>query len=165
MRPLQLAASFIWCALERKALRDFDLSQGRANGSFAKYGRYCPCTPRTRLVPGRQMDDDGSLSQALAILAVAGIGLIALLFSADALEPRSHSDTIQTLAASPAPRARQDLAGGTAAQPKSEPGALKKIGPAARAARAEVPSKNNRVTRSIGNRHNGLVNRLSIKGQ
>ncbi len=111
------------------------------------------------------MDDDGSLSQALAVLAVAGIGLIALLFGADALEPSSHSDTVQTLATSPAPRARPNLAGGTAAQPKSEPEALKKIEPAARAARAEVPPKNNRITRSIGNRPNGLVDRFSIKGQ
>ncbi|MGB8893667.1 MAG: hypothetical protein WCD13_05045, partial [Pseudolabrys sp.] len=51
------------------------------------------------------------------------------------------------------------------AQPKSEPEALDKIKPAARAARAEAPPENNRVTRPIDYKPNGLVDKFSIKGQ
>jgi hypothetical protein len=57
-----------------------------------------------------------------------------------------------------------------AAQPKLEPEVLEKIGPAARAARAEAPPKNNRVTQPTGRRQNHdltnqLADRFSIKGQ
>jgi hypothetical protein len=52
-----------------------------------------------------------------------------------------------------------------AAQPKSKAEALEKIEPAARAARAEAPPQNKRVTRPIEDRKNRLVDRFSIKGQ
>jgi hypothetical protein len=52
-----------------------------------------------------------------------------------------------------------------ATQPKSKPEALDKIKPAARAARAEALSENNRVTWPIDYKQNGLVDRFSIEGQ
>jgi hypothetical protein len=121
---------------------------------------------------------------ALAFLAVVGFALIALLFVADATLERSspvivtsdriglperwHPDTIQILTTAPAPAPAPDMTSQAvlAAQPKSEPEKLwKKIEPAARAARAEAPPENDRVTRPIDNRQNGLVDRFSIKGQ
>jgi hypothetical protein len=117
----------------------------------------------------------------LAFLAVAGFALIALLFVADATLERSspvivtsdriglperwHSDTIQTLTTAPAPAPDMTSQAVLAAQPRSEPKALEKIEPAAHAARAEAPPENNRVTREIDYRQNGLVDRFSIKGQ
>jgi hypothetical protein len=52
-----------------------------------------------------------------------------------------------------------------AAQPKSKPEALDQIDPAARAARAEAPPENNRVTQPIDYQQNRLVDRFSIKDQ
>ena len=57
-----------------------------------------------------------------------------------------------------------------AAQPKSEPDALAKIHPEARAARAEAPPESKRVTQSIDHeqnhyRENQSFDRFSIKGQ
>jgi hypothetical protein len=117
----------------------------------------------------------------LAFLAVVGFALIALLFVADATLERSspvivtsdrmglperwHPDTIQTLTTAPAPAPDMTSQAVLAAQPKSEPKALKKIEPAALAARAEAPPKNNPVTREIEYRQNRLVDRFSIKGQ
>ena len=115
----------------------------------------------------------------IAYFAVVGIALIALLFVADATLERSspvigtsehiglperwHPDTIQILTTTPAPA--PDMASQTvlAAQPKPE--ALEKIEPAARAARAEAPPENNRVTQPIDYRLNRSVDRFSIKGQ
>ena len=122
----------------------------------------------------------------LAYLEVVGFVLAALLFVADATLERSspvivtsdrvglperwHFDTIQTLSTAPAPAPDMTSPAVLAAQPKSEPEVLEKIGPAARAARAEAPPKNNRVTQPTGRRQNhGLTNQLadrfSIKGQ
>ena len=117
----------------------------------------------------------------LAYFVVVGFALIALLFVADAtlersspvivtsdhigLPERSHSDTIQTLTTAPAPAPDMTSPAVLVAQPKSEPEALEKIEPAARAARAEAPTENNRVTRPIDYQQNRLVDRFSIKGQ
>jgi len=122
----------------------------------------------------------------LAYLEVVGFILVALLFVADAtlehsspaivtsdrigLPERWHSDTIQTLTTAPAPAPDMTSPTVRAAQPKSEPDILDKIGPAARAARAEAPPKNNRLTQPTGHRQNHyqtnqLVDRFSIKGQ
>ena len=123
----------------------------------------------------------------LAYLAVVGFVLVALLFVANATLERSspvivtsdrvglperwHSDTIQTLSTAPPPAPDMTSPAVLAAQPKSEPEVLEKIGPAARAARAEAPPRNNRVTRPTGHRQNHdhqtnqLADRFSIKGQ
>jgi len=122
----------------------------------------------------------------LAYLEVVGFVLVALLFVADATLERSspvivtsdrvglpkpwHSDTIQTLSTAPAPAPDMTSPAVRAAQPKPEPDILDKIGPAARAARAEAPPKNNRLTQPTGHRKNHdqtnqLVDRFSIKGQ
>jgi len=96
-------------------------------------------------------------------LVVAAYALIALLFVAEAtLEPRSspvivtsqriglpesrRRDPIQTLTARPAPAVDMTSQAVLAAQPKSVSDDLEKIGSAARAARAEAPSKDRRVT-------------------
>jgi hypothetical protein len=112
--------------------------------------------------------------------------LVALLFVANAtlessspvivtsnrvgLPERWHSDTTQILTTAPAPPPDMTSSAVLAAQPKSEPEALKKIGPRARAARAEAPSNDNRVTRPVDYRQNlaqtnELADRFSIKGQ
>ena len=121
----------------------------------------------------------------LAYFEVVGFVLAALLFVADAtlernspaivtsdrvgLPERWHSDTIRTLTTAPAPAPDMTSPAVRAAQPKSGPKVLEKIGPAARAARAEAPPKNNRLTQpSHGqNRYqtNQLIDRFSIKGQ
>ena len=122
----------------------------------------------------------------LAYLEVVGFVLVALLFVADATLERSspvvvasdriglperwHSDTIQTLTTAPAPAPDMTSPAVRVAQPKPEPDILDKIGPAARAARAEAPPKNNRLTQPTGHRKNHdqtnqLVDRFSIKGQ
>ena len=122
----------------------------------------------------------------LAYFEVVGFVLAALLFVADAtlernspaivtsdrvgLPERWHSDTIRILTTAPAPAPDMTSPAVRAAQPRSEPDILDKIGPAARAARAEAPSKNNRVTQSTGHRQNHdqtneLTDGFSIKGQ
>jgi hypothetical protein len=116
-----------------------------------------------------------------AFLAVVGFALTALLFVADATLERSspvivtsdriglperwRPDTINTLTTAPAPAPDMTSQAVLAAQPKSEPKALEKIGPAARAARAEAPPQNNPVTREIDYRQNRLVDRFSVKDQ
>ena len=119
---------------------------------------------------------------ALPFLAVVAVVLVALLYVADAtLEPSSpmivssdrvglpkpwHPDTIQILTTASTSRDVMSGAGaGVAAQPKSEHEALQKIEPAARAARAEAPLKNNRPTRPIDYPVNSSVDRFSIQGQ
>jgi len=122
----------------------------------------------------------------LAYLELVGFVLVALLFVADAtlervspvivtsdrvgLPERWHSDTIQTVSTAPAPAPDMTSPAVRAAQPNLEPEVLEKIGPAARAARAEAPPKNNRLTQPTGHRKNHdqtnqLVDRFSIKGQ
>ena len=123
---------------------------------------------------------------ALAFLAAVGIALIALLCVADATLERSspviptservglperwHPDTVQILTSAPAPAPDMTSPPVLAAQPKPEPDVLEKIGPAARAARAEAPPKNRRVTQPIDRwqnhyQKNQLVDRFSIKDQ
>ena len=119
---------------------------------------------------------------ALAFLAVAGLALIALLFVASAtLEPglppivtsqRSglpevrRPDVAQTFSAAPAPAPAPDMTSQAvlAAQPKSAPDALAKIGSAARAARAEAPRKDKVVTQTLNYQVTPLLDRFSIKG-
>ena len=73
----------------------------------------------------------------------------------------------QALTTAPAPVSDMTMISQTAlaAQPKSELGALEKIKPAARAARAEAPPKNNRITRPAASPQNRLSDRFSIQGQ
>jgi hypothetical protein len=124
----------------------------------------------------------------LAFFAVAGSVLIALLFLADATlekndspvivtsqrsglpEPPRHRDEIHILITTPTPAPDMTSPAVLAAQPKSEPDALAKIHPEARAARAEAPPENKRVTQSIDheqnhNRENQSFDKFSIKGQ
>jgi hypothetical protein len=118
---------------------------------------------------------------ALTFLAMVGLALVALLFVADAtLEPSSplivtsdrvglperwRADTGQTLTTAPAAAPDMTSQAILAAQPKSELGALEKIKPAARAARAEAPPKNNHITRPAASPQNRLFDRFSIQGQ
>jgi hypothetical protein len=117
----------------------------------------------------------------LAFLAFVGLALVALLFVADAtlerdllvivssdrvgLPPPWHTGTTQILTPPPAPAPDMTSQAVLAAQPRSKPPALEKIGPAARAARAEAPPNNNRRPWSTDDRQNSLVDRFSIKGQ
>ena len=73
----------------------------------------------------------------------------------------------QALTTAPAPVSDMTMTSQTAlaAQPKSELGALEKIKPAAGAARAEAPPKNNRITRPAASPQNRLFDRFSIQGQ
>ena len=116
----------------------------------------------------------------LAFFGVVGFVLMALLFVADATLERSspvivtsdriglpdrwHSDTIQTLTTAPAPAPDMTSQAVLVAQPKSEPEALDKIKPAARAARAEAPPENNRVSQTLNYQATPLFDRFSIKG-
>ena len=127
---------------------------------------------------------------ALAFLAVAGLALIALLFVAnETLEPgsppivtsqrsrlpeiRRPDDVAQTSGATPPPAPDMTTQAVLAAQPKSAPDALAKIGSAARAARAEAPPKNkraeapfknDRVSQTLNYQVAPLLDRFSIKG-
>jgi hypothetical protein len=120
---------------------------------------------------------------ALTFVAVVGLALVALLFVAGAtLEPSSpliatservglperwRPETSQPPTTAPAPTSDMTTTSQAvlAAQPKSELGALEKIKPAARAARAEAPPKNNRVTQPAASPQNRLSDQFSIKGQ
>ena len=100
-------------------------------------------------------------------LVLAAYALIALLFVANAtLESRSspvivtsqriglpeswRPDPIQTLTTRPAPTVDMTSQAVPAAQTKLVSDDLEKIGSAARAARAEAPLKDSRVTQPIG---------------
>jgi hypothetical protein len=87
----------------------------------------------------------------LGFLAVVGLALITLLFIANAtLEP--SLPVVVTRTAAPA-------------LPPNMPSQAVVIAPkSASDARAEAPSKNNRVRRSIGYQQVPLVDRFSIKG-
>jgi hypothetical protein len=101
---------------------------------------------------------------ALSFLAFVGFALIALLFYGNAtLEPISPGlvTTHHTAApATPAP----NLSAHIAPQPQSAPDALAKIGVVARAARAEAPPKNNRISQTLNYQVTPLLDRFSIKG-
>ncbi len=117
----------------------------------------------------------------LAFLAFVGIALVALLFVADATLERDapviitseriglpapwHPGTTQSLTSTPAPAPDMTSQAVLAAQPVSKPKAVEKIEPAARAARAEAPSKYDRLPQAANDRQYGLVDRFSIKGQ
>ncbi|HET7806627.1 MAG TPA: hypothetical protein VFL53_20500 [Pseudolabrys sp.] len=129
---------------------------------------------------------------ALTFLAVAGLGLIALLFLADATLEKSaspviatsqrsglpesslHSDNIPVLTTAPAPAPDMELPAVRDAQPKPEFQNQLKIHPAARAARAEAPPQNpyvappnTYVAPSVNDhyRRSQVFDRFSIKGQ
>jgi hypothetical protein len=117
----------------------------------------------------------------LAYFGVVGFVLVALLFVADAtLEHSSpvivtsnrvglpkpwRPDTVQTLVTAPVPAPDMTSQAVLVAQPKSEPKALERAGPIARAARAEAPTERNRVTSPIDHPQKRLVDRASNEGQ
>ena len=98
---------------------------------------------------------------ALSFLAFVGFALIALLFYGNAtLEPISPEMVTPHHAVAPAPNMTSQVE----LQPKSAPDALAKIGHVARAARAEAPPKNNRVSQTLNYQVTPLLDRFSIKG-
>ena len=100
---------------------------------------------------------------ALSFLAFVGLALIALLFYGNAtLEPISPEIVTTHHAVAPAPAPNMTLQ--VVPQPKSAPDALAKIGHVARAARAEAPPKNNRVSQTLNYQVTPLLDRFSIKG-
>lgn len=122
---------------------------------------------------------------ALAFLAMAGSVLVALLFLADATLEKSDSPVIATsqrsglpessprsdrmniLTTAPAPEPDMTLKVVRDAQPRPEPLDPMKIHPEARAARAEAPPENMRVTQPLNYQHRRSqeFDRFSIKGQ
>ena len=122
---------------------------------------------------------------ALAFLAVAGLGLIALLLYADATLEKSDSpviatsqrsglpesslrfDRIHILTTAPAPAPDMASKAVRDAQPKPEPQDPMKIHPEAHAARAEAPPQETRVTQPMNYqyRRSQVFDRFSIKGQ
>ena len=122
---------------------------------------------------------------ALAFLAMAGSVLVALLFLADATLEKSdspviatsqrsglpesspRSDRINILTTAPAPEPDMTLKVVRDAQPKPDPQDPVKIHPEARAARAEAPPENARVTQPLNYQHRRgqEFDRFSIKGQ
>ena len=122
---------------------------------------------------------------ALAFLAVAGLALIALLFFADATLEKGDSpviatsqrsglpesslrfDKIHILTTAPAPAPDMTSRAVRDAQPKAEPQDPLKINPEARAAQAEVPPQDTRVTQPMNYqyRRSQVLDRFSIKGQ
>ena len=124
---------------------------------------------------------------ALTFLAVVGLVLVALLFVADAtleiglpvivtsqrsgLSVPWHPDPIGALSAAPTRASDMTSKAVLAAEPKPASEAPTTIGPAARAARAEAPPKNRRVTQPIDRRvtrpidhQQNQFDRFSIKG-
>src|SRR5262249_34286842 len=103
---------------------------------------------------------------ALGFLAVVGLALIALLFASQryGLPELPHPDAMKLLPIAQAPAPDITTQAVLAAQPKSAPEALAKIGSVARAARAEAPPKDKRVTQPIHYQQTSLFDRFSIKG-
>jgi len=115
---------------------------------------------------------------ALAFLAVVGLALVALLFVADATLEKTppvivtsertglptpwHPDTVKTLTTVSAPAPDMSSQAILAAQP---PDALAKVGPAARAARAEAAPKKKHAQQPFDFQQNHFVDRFSAKGQ
>ena len=92
---------------------------------------------------------------ALSFLAFVGLALIALLFYGNAtLEPISPAPV--TLA--------PNVTAQPVSQPQPAPDAVAEIGRAARAARAEAPPKNKRVSQTLNYQVTPLLDRFSIKG-
>src|SRR5215510_3965000 len=127
-------------------------------------GFFCACVLGNRtLLNAFELRDWSAAMPIFHFLVLAAYALIALLFAANStLEPRSspvivtsqriglpesrRPDPIQTITARPAPAVDMTSQAVLAAQPKSVSDDLEKIGSAARAARAEAPSKDRRVT-------------------
>ena len=100
---------------------------------------------------------------ALSFLAFVGFALIALLFYGNAtLEPISPA--LVTTHHAVAPAAAASNVAQIATQPQSARDALSTIGHAARAARAEAPPKNKRVSQTLNYQVTPLMDRFSIKG-
>jgi len=100
---------------------------------------------------------------ALSFLAFVGLALIALLFYGNAtLEPISPD--LVAIHHAVAPAAQAPNVAQVAPQPQSAPDALSAIGHAARAARAEAPPKNKRVSQTLNYQVTPLLDRFSIKG-
>ena len=100
---------------------------------------------------------------ALSFLAFVGLALIALLFYGNTtLEPISPGIVTADHAVAPAPA--PNMTSQVVLQPGSAPDALVKIGHVARAARAEAPPKNNRVSQTLNYQVTPLLDRFSIKG-
>ena len=100
---------------------------------------------------------------ALSFLAFVGLALITFLFFGKAtLEPVLPEivTTHHAVAPAPAPNMNSQVV----LQPKSAPDALAQIGHVARAARAEAPPKNNRVSQTLNYQVTPLLDRFSIKG-
>ena len=98
---------------------------------------------------------------ALSFLAFVGLAVIALLFYGNAtLEPISPEIIATHHAVAPAPNMTSQVV----PQAKSAPDALAKIGHVARAARAEAPPKNYRVSQTLNYQVTPLLDRFSIKG-
>ena len=98
---------------------------------------------------------------ALSFLAFVGLALIALLFYGNAtLEPISPEMVTPHHVVAPAPNMTSQVEH----QPKAAPDALAKIGRVARAARAEAPPKNYRVSQTLNYQVTPLLDRFSIKG-
>jgi hypothetical protein len=98
---------------------------------------------------------------ALSFLVFVGLALIALLFYGNGtLEPHIVTTHHAVAPAAPAP----NMTAQVVSQPQSIPDALTKIGHAARAARAEAPHKNNRVSQTLNYQVTPLLDRFSIKG-
>ena len=98
---------------------------------------------------------------ALSFLALVGLALIALLFYGNAtLEPISPEMVTPHHVVAPAPNMTSQVV----PQPKSAPDALAKIGRVGRAARAEAPPKNNRVSQTLNYQVTPLLDKFSIKG-
>ena len=106
---------------------------------------------------------------ALSFLAFVGLAVIALLFYGNATLERISPEKVTTHhAVAPAPAPAPNMTSQVVLQPKSAPDALAKIGPVARAARAEAPAealpKNNRVSQTLNYQVTPLLDRFSIKG-
>jgi hypothetical protein len=98
---------------------------------------------------------------AISFLAFVGLAVIALLFFGKAtLEPVSPEIVTTHHAVTPA--SAPNMTSQVVLQPKSAPDARTRIGPAARAARAEA--RNNRVTRYNGYEQTSVFDKFSIKG-
>ena len=100
---------------------------------------------------------------ALSFLSFVGLALSTFLFFGKAtLEPVLPEivNTHHAVAPAPAPNMNSQVV----LQPKSAPDPLAKIGHVARAARAEAPPKNNRVSQTLNYQVTPLLDRFSIKG-
>ena len=90
-----------------------------------------------------------------------GADCVAVLWKCNA---GAHFAWIVTTHHAVAPAPAPNMTSQVELQPKSAPDALAKIGHVARAARAEAPPKNNRVSQTLNYQVTPLLDRFSIKG-